>query len=39
MNFETKNIAINEVSARNDILNESVEKLRNELHNTRKTYA
>lgn len=39
MNFETKNIAINEVSARNDILNESVEKLRNELHNTKKTYA
>jgi phage shock protein A len=36
MGAETKIIAINEVSQRNDILNESIEKMRVELMNCRR---
>ena len=36
MQAESKTVAINEVSQRNDILNESLEKLKLELLNTRK---
>jgi phage shock protein A len=35
MGVETKNVAINEVSQRNDILTESIDKMRNELLNCR----
>ena len=37
MNFETKEVTINEVAQRNQILNESLEKFRLELFNARKT--
>ena len=37
MGVETKNIAISEVSHRNEILSESVDKMRNELLNCRRT--
>ena len=36
MNFETKAVAINEVSSRNEILNDSLEKVKVELLNARK---
>ena len=36
MGVETKNVAINEVSQRNDILTESIEKMRIELLNCRR---
>ena len=36
MGVETRNVAISEVSHRNDILSESVEKMRNELLNCRR---
>ncbi len=36
MGVETKNVAFNEVSIRNDILADSLEKMRNELLNTRR---
>lgn len=36
MSFETKSVAINEVSNRNEILNESLDKVKLELFNTRK---
>lgn len=36
MGVETKNVAINEVSQRNDILTESIDKMRNELLNCRR---
>lgn len=39
MNFETKAVAINEVSSRNEILNESLDKVKVELFNTRKVLA
>lgn len=37
MNFETKAVAINEVSSRNEILNESLDKVKVELFNARRT--
>jgi chromosome condensin MukBEF ATPase and DNA-binding subunit MukB len=36
MGVETKNVAFNEVAIRNDILADSLEKMRNELLNTRR---
>jgi hypothetical protein len=39
MSFETKNIAVEEVSSRNEILSGSIEKIKNELFNTRRNIA
>ena len=39
MNFETKAVAINEVSTRNEILSDSVEKLKLEVFNARRVVA
>jgi hypothetical protein len=39
MGVETKNVAINEVSQRNDILTESIEKMRIELLNCRRNFS
>lgn len=36
MQAESKSLAINEVSTRNEILNDSLEKLKNELFNIKK---
>jgi hypothetical protein len=36
MGFETKSVAINEVSNRNEILNESLDKVKVELFNARR---
>lgn len=36
MNFETKSVAINEVSTRNEILSDSLDKVKLELFNARK---